>query len=451
MQTHRYVLAFVLLAGGGVARASCPNGIQSIVVFSNGIGTTLDEALITVSTVLAPAVLQTVDTTVDPTCIQFGLAYDSQFLDSNNNVISTANMLAQIADAGVQEGIDWAANFWNYWNFVIQPPTWLENIQRTYITAATSAFQPDLLTQEAFYNSELALGYQVITVAHSQGNLYANQAWDVVTAVNGKSLFHLVSVATPAHSVASGDHYFTLTGDIITLVPGSLGPDITDDAPSECPTGIINPLSAGPYACHSFDDSYMSVQYGDNSRPAILNAIEGWIRFVYPNNINLLTNPQFDGSLSGWTPLFNLPVAVYDTALNAPGSAGGSAKTINGVDVPGCPTSIICVSTFSLVQYVPVISGIQYDFGGKVFIPLGQSSSGDGVVGVAFWDSNGNFVPSVGYSGNAVSSIGVWGLSNGTVQAPAGAVTVRLVLLNQRIGPTGSLQVNFDDIFFQRH
>jgi len=190
-----------------------------------------------------------------------------------------------------------------------------------------------------------------------------------------------------------------------------------------------------------------------------LMTVAVFLALVFPAGVfgqNLLTNPQFNGSLAGWSLLFGPPFAVYDPTLNAPGSLGGSVKTINNVDEsnnPGCTAnpSIICVTTFPLIQFVPVTPGTQYDFGGNVFIPSGQSASGLGVVGVSFWDSNGNFIliPSFSGSGNFVTSTGAWMLSSGTVQAPTGAVSARLSPLNGRAGPIGSLQVNFDDIFFQ--
>ena len=67
-----------------------------------------------------------------------------------------------------QRAIDFAANFWNYVNLVVEPPAAIQDIQRTVITSATSIFQPDLLTHESFYNNELALGHNIVVVAHSQ-------------------------------------------------------------------------------------------------------------------------------------------------------------------------------------------------------------------------------------------------------------------------------------------
>ena len=252
--------------GFGSALANCLNGTPSTIVFGNGISTTLDEAQFSLDNVLKPAILQSLDATVDPSCLSFALAYDSTFVDSNNTVVSTGNEIAQIVVAAQQLNIDFEANFWAYWDSELQAPAWFEDIQRAFITSATLPFQPDLLTHEAFYTSQLALGQRIVVVAHSQGSLYANQAYDVVTAQGGSDLFHIVAVATPAHSIAGFGPYFTLAGDVITLVPGSLPENIANDPPSPC-------LDGHAVACHLFDSSYMDIQNGDKTRPAIINAV----------------------------------------------------------------------------------------------------------------------------------------------------------------------------------
>src|ERR1017187_7104074 len=132
-----FVMCFVLATCIEPALADCSSGQQTTMVFGNGIGTTWDEAQSSLNHILKPAILQALRGG-DPACFTFALAYDSTFVDSNNVIISTANKVAQAADAAVQQGIDFAANFWSYWTFQIQPPSWLEDLQRTMITSATS-------------------------------------------------------------------------------------------------------------------------------------------------------------------------------------------------------------------------------------------------------------------------------------------------------------------------
>lgn len=161
-----------------------------------------------------------------------------------------------------------------------------------------------------FYSAELALGHKVIVVAHSQGNLYANQAFSVVTALGGSTLFHIVGVATPATSVAGSGPYFTLHGDIITLVPGSLPANITNDSPSPCQGALFS------VACHAFDDSYMDVQKGDHTRPAIVEAVLAFIRGNSGEVILVLNTFSCRVSSDGT----QLQLAVAGTVQGPPGT-----------------------------------------------------------------------------------------------------------------------------------
>jgi hypothetical protein len=276
---RNYLVAGVLMfMAGDSVLADCVGNTQTTIVFGNGILTTQDDAQFSLDWVLSPAVLQAIGTRVDSSCIGFALAYDSLFLNgSNQAIIDIENFFPQLADAFAQRGIDFAANFWNYWTLTASPPSWFQSIQQEMILSATSVFQPDLLTQESFYNTEIGLGHNIIVVAHSQGNLYVNQAYAVVTSLGGANLFHVVGVATPATYVAGSGPYFTLQGDIITIVPGSLTPDIINDPPSPCPSSVSILTLAANNLCHSFDSSYMDLSDGDKTRPAIVNAVIGFL------------------------------------------------------------------------------------------------------------------------------------------------------------------------------
>src|ERR1051325_11675782 len=140
---------------------------------------------------------------VDPSCIDFRKAEDSLFVDTNSNTINFAlNVVPQLMTALTKLGIDFVANFWQYWRGELTAPQEFQDIQRTVLASATSFFQPDLLKHELFYSAEIGAGHNIVVVAHSEGNLYANQAYDVVTSIDGKHLFHIVAVATPASRVA---------------------------------------------------------------------------------------------------------------------------------------------------------------------------------------------------------------------------------------------------------
>lgn len=164
---------------------------------------------------------------------------------------------------------------------------------------------------------------------------------------------------------------------------------------------------------------------------------------------NIVANPQFDGGLTGWR-VFS-PAVTYDATLNAPNSLGGSARVVNDNDQSGnpfCTPNIICVTVFSLDQFLEVDPNIVYDFGGQVFIPSGQSAVGQGVVGVAFLDDAFNFIPGA-FGSATVTDTGQWVLARGSVQAPDNAAWARVVPLNGRFDRVGVHQVNFDNVFLQ--
>ncbi len=169
-----------------------------------------------------------------------------------------------------------------------------------------------------------------------------------------------------------------------------------------------------------------------------------------------LANPNFAGSLNGWRLNINSlgpGLVSFDSTRNASGSQSGSLKSINNVDQssnPYCNNSLPCVTIFPAEQCLPVTPGKTYAFGSEVFIPRGQSSSGQGGIGVSFWANttcNGNWVGSS--SGPSVTSVGEWTLSSGKGLAPPGSVSARVLLNNGRIGRTGAFQVNHDDVFFR--
>jgi hypothetical protein len=164
---------------------------------------------------------------------------------------------------------------------------------------------------------------------------------------------------------------------------------------------------------------------------------------------NLLANSTFNSNIMGWIPQSG--TISYDSSLNASGAMSGSIKTLNNVDNPSCPVSIICVTVFPVFQCIPVTAGNYYSYGAKIHVPPGQASSGQGSTGVSFWSGSTCGGSSVGSSSSTPVMAGTgWTLSTAKSQAPPGSQTARFYTHNSRIGPTGVLQVNFDDLFFTR-
>ncbi len=124
---------------------------------------------------------------------------------------------------------------------------------------------PTTLNHIALYKRKILEGRKVVLVAHSQGNLYANRAWDNVTSTEQRSL-GIVSVGNPDTKVADGRPYTTLTNDIIIRpIPFALPANTSNGG-----------FTFADVTGHQFVSSYLAA--GSNSRTRILghlrNAIE---------------------------------------------------------------------------------------------------------------------------------------------------------------------------------
>ena len=81
------------------------------------------------------------------------------------------------------------------------------------------------------YKEKIDDCYKVLVVAHSQGNFYANKAYDRLLNEDGidrTDSFKIVSIANPDNEVGGDGYYTTLTNDIIQNVPASKTPNTTN-------------------------------------------------------------------------------------------------------------------------------------------------------------------------------------------------------------------------------
>ena len=75
---------------------------------------------------------------------------------------------------------------------------------------------------QLYNNASFSQKHNVLLVAHSQGNLFGNKMYTLMNDVQ-KSKFRMVSVATPANSVAGGGPYVTTSLDyVINTLPNAL-------------------------------------------------------------------------------------------------------------------------------------------------------------------------------------------------------------------------------------
>jgi len=253
---------------------NCPAGRPAI-YFGNGINNTYQDALFS-GFQLQEAVKSQVTqaNSVDAACLDFKLAYDSKFLNSQNQVISAFNSLLQIGiSSGAQVTQQFLSQLWLWYSNGTIAPAWFQQTTASIIIGGTVVVQGDLQNQVSSYIDDQTSGNKSIVVAHSQGNLYANQAYSVLFPVpspNDSSKFSIIGVATPADAVAGGGSYITLDNDIILLVPGRLKSNTSNNPAPGAPCSFpldLNGLASNPLqtvnsslACHSFDNSYLPGQ-----------------------------------------------------------------------------------------------------------------------------------------------------------------------------------------------
>lgn len=111
----------------------------------------------------------------------------------------------------------------------------------------------------AQYRSEIAAGNKVVSLAHSQGNFYANEVYRVLyegeQPLETRSV-GVVGVATPASEVGGDGPYTTLERDIILLV--------RKFEPAQLPANIAAGECAGEgellVRCHAFVESYLGFE-----------------------------------------------------------------------------------------------------------------------------------------------------------------------------------------------
>jgi hypothetical protein len=292
-------LPFVAFTGSISGASNCPTGGTTI-YFGNGIRTdqiTANDSLKGVRA-LTEAALDARAPGRDRSCVQYQLSFDSQFVGSNGEPID-GNAFLQLADALFQKGLldysrAWAVAKVNDLTLGLAPGV-ADVIGQSIsdlTVSITAPLQRDLQQHRMLYQSDLNNGNNVIVVAHSQGNLYVDEAYRLVTVPPGRT-FTVIAVASPgAHTVSDSGVWVTLVNDIIRLlVPDSLDSNIINFIPNDrCKSDFISRVS-----CHDFDSSYM---VGDQTRPAIVSAVLSKLQ-PNPSPLEWLSFVEGDPGLPG--------------------------------------------------------------------------------------------------------------------------------------------------------
>ena len=274
--------AFALLAlTASWAQEVCPRPDERFAVFfGNGILTAPEGATRSLDT-LADAV----GNTVSGYPVRYDLAYnfsDGAFLDLLQSLDQT---LAQFTSQTM---------LWLQGRGMV--PGWFSDLISRLLQTEYQINAPELQDHVRKYREAIGHGQKVQVVSHSQGNLYVNQAKQLLQALPGVDMraFGIFAVATPASNVGgAAGPYYTNDRDIIAFVPGSFPSNWSlRDAAGALVSGRDR------VAAHSFVDTYMSADY--NMRDALVFGVKaGLVALQDPPPVCDNYRKHFIGLLAG--------------------------------------------------------------------------------------------------------------------------------------------------------
>lgn len=225
---------------------------EAVVVYGNGVNNTLAAVEHSIATIKAELKARFPQERFDR--LDFGTAYNP-----------TAGLLSDLLEAFIQDQQTDTSQFWRILAGLVFMPEALAQAFEDLATAIDEdalVANPTLQDHVSFYKAQILEGKKVLLVAHSQGTLFANQAFFNLTAEEQDG-FGIVSAALVDSFVAGGGVYTTLTEDAVVLaltavktaagLPAPLLPNVTNST-----------LPLPSVAAHFFRTSYLSA--GSNSR-----------------------------------------------------------------------------------------------------------------------------------------------------------------------------------------
>jgi|GEM_PF-1030382 len=242
----------------------------------------------------------------------------------------TNTLIADLLQAATQVGLQFSSQVMLWMTGATGIPSWLQDI----LSNAMQGFYPvvanELQDHVDKYRDALLQGNKVLIVSHSQGNLYANEAYEMLLRQNPelpvRQSVGIYGVATPANNVAGNTGpYLTNNRDFISATPGALSANlILKYASGE----TVPAFGLGAFTliqAHSFTDTYLSPAY--NTRQSVLDGIQ--------TRLTSLQKPapsSGDGPITialSWAGNVDIDLALYEPdgyfvssrAGTAPGSA----------------------------------------------------------------------------------------------------------------------------------
>ncbi len=155
---------------------------------------------------------------------------------------------------------------------------------------------------------------------------------------------------------------------------------------------------------------------------------------------NLLTNPNFNRNLNGWTAA---PGSAWSTA-----DAEGSTRSGSGLGTNSAADGAL--SVLQLSQCLPVAGGQTYQGGALVLVPGGQQRSGFAAIEIAWFgeDACGGEVLDTTDLGNISPPIAWQPVASASLFAPEGARSAQFQLFVGKNEAGGTFLAHFDDTFF---
>ena len=239
----------------------------------------------------------------------------------------------QILELSRQVESDIDSQMWKWLYNIEFAPDWFRDIATNALSSITEfeyVIDEDLAQHVDTFRTTISKNRRVVLVPHSQGNFYANNAYD---AVNSPSM-GIAAVATPAGRVAGNGPYTTLTSDLI--IQASIILNLT-----RLPANTTN-SNPGTSQGHDFVADYLyGIQSGRKISQDILN------------HINTLPSPCDAPEI--------LSISVPETIPGTPGTRVEGDVTFrdrNGDVIQYCETVVSGVANTSGCRDIENLEGV---------------------------------------------------------------------------------------------
>ncbi|MCS6291987.1 MAG: hypothetical protein H8J66_02850 [Nitrospira sp.] len=251
-------------------QAACQNGAapRTSIYYVNGVTTTLDEARLNGGKLEMEFLtrLPAMPANIQSSCYLFFLNYNP-----------TSGAVKDFTEAGQQRlGINPSDMWRKLETFVSLGPTMVSLLQGP-MTQTNQIDQAAVQRHANAYRAQLTppLCRRVVVVPHSQGNLYANAAYDAAVGPSpapapAAGALKIVGVATPDTLVKGNGRYRTSTGDLLIGAIDVLLPATLDANTNWGP----NPILTSFTPLYSGGHSFMGYLSFDDSRNQILSDIQ---------------------------------------------------------------------------------------------------------------------------------------------------------------------------------